>query len=790
LTIEETLQIAVEHHKAGRWVEAHSLYKQVLADHPDEPDALRLMGQLTFASGNSEKAAEMIRRAIELRPFAMDFYIDLARIQMVQGKFTDAAANLREALKRDPFSSPQTHFELARALAAIGSNDEAIKHVLIALEHKPTADALALHGGLLLAQGRVQLANDRLAQAISLEPDRADLMSTYALALQHRGDFDLAEQMYRKAIALKPDFAEVRNNLGYLLILRRKLPDAAAELREAVRLRPRYPQAHHHLALAYTGLGQIDDALSSYRAALELEPRMPDTWEALGRVMLDIKKYQQAVTSFSRAVTLAPTVQRYILLSVAHAGLEDLDGALVATRKAVEIDPNSADAHDALGGELKWAGLLDEAMVDFHRALQLNPQHQAAHSKLVYAMLMQDGPTPEQILAAHVQWGRQQTSGIIPLRRPRNQRVVDRKLRVGYISNNFRSQAVSLFVLPILQHHDRSAVEIYCYSDNENPDAVTRRFQSYANHWRDTSTLSDEQLALQIRDDRIDIAVELTGHIGKGRLRAMAYRPAPVQISYIGYQGTTGVSAIDYVLTDEWTDPTGTSERNYVEKPYRLPGSYFVYEPPGEAPLVGPLPALASGAVTFGCLNAVQKATPRAVKLWARVLSAVPKSKMMMLTTRCTVTNDRLLAQFAEAGVSADRVQLVQRTSPGEYYRRYNAIDIALDPVPFNGHTTTCDAAWMGCPTVARAGQIYAHRFGGTVLRNLDLADLICESDDAYVAAAVALAGDLPRLAQLRSSLRFTMQKSLITDGKQFTKNLEQAYRAMWKTWCASEIPG
>ena len=556
-------------------VEAHALYRQVLASHPDEPDALRLMGQLTFASGNTPRAIELIRRAIELRPNVVDFHIDLGRILIVANDFAGATASLRRALELDPFSPPDTHFELARALAAMGQNDEALQHVEITLKTKPSADALALLGGLLLATRRVQQAVDRLAEAVGLAPDRPDLLSTYALALQHRGDLELSEKTFRKAIALHPEFAEIRNNLGYLLVLRRQLPEAVEQLQLAVKIRPGFPQAHYHLALAFTGLGQVDEALVSYRRALELEPRMADGWESLGRLLLDIRKYRDAVTAFSRAVSLRPTSQNCILLSIAHGGLEELDNAIIATRKAVEIDPHSADARDALAGELKWTGQFEEATLHLRRALELNPQHRSAHSKLVYSLLMQEGPTPVQILAEHVEWAKQQTGMIIPLRRPANQAVPDRTLRVGYISNNFRNQAVSLFMLPILQHHDRSVVETFCYSDVAVPDETTARFKSFAVHWRDTATFSDEQLARQIRDDRVDILVELTGHIGKGRLPVLVYRPSPVQISYIGYQGTTGVSAVDYVLTDEWADPTGVSESNYVEKPYRLPDAFF-----------------------------------------------------------------------------------------------------------------------------------------------------------------------------------------------------------------------
>ena len=781
MTAQQLLQLAVEHHQAGQWIEAHRLYKQVLAIDPNEPDALRLLGQLTFKSGDSNTALKLIQRAIELRPIVVDFHVDLSRIYFSQGNFNDAIVSLRKALQLDPFSSVEIHFELARALAAVGSNAEALEHVSIALKN-PTPDVIALHGGLLLATDRVQQGMDRLQQAVQLAPDRADLQSTYALALQRRGDFDLAERAYRQALILDPDFAEVRNHLGYLLVLRRQLPQAIVELKKAVELKSNYPQAHHNLALAYTGLGQMDDALASYRTALEQEPRMPDTWEALGRVLLDLRQYAAAVTAFSRAVALRPTSAVYILLGIAHGGLEDLDAAILAARKAVELDPDSADAHDALGGELKWTGQLDAAIAQFRRALELDAHHRSAHSKLVYAMLMQDGPTPAEILAAHLQWGRQQTGSIVPLRYPRNQKVPGRRLRVAYISNNFRRQAVSSFVLPILQHHDKAIVEIYCYSDLEIPDAVTKRFQGYANHWRESASMSDEQLAKQIREDRIDILIELTGHIGKGRLGTLAYRPAPVQISYIGYQGTTGVAAVDYVLTDDWTDPPDIGEQHYIEKPFRLPGSFFVYEPPGDAPLVGPLPVRHTGHITFGCQNAVSKVTPRTLALWSRIMSAVPGSKIILLTTRCAETNERLLA-----GLPKDRVQLVQRTGVTDYFRRHNAIDIALDPVPFNGHTTTCDAAWMGCPTVTLSGQIYAHRYGGSVLRNLDLADLATESEEAYVAAAVGLANDLERLAKIHATLRSTMQQSLITDGPRFTRNLETAYLQMWTAWC--DIP-
>ncbi len=782
--IEQKLKSAIAHHEAGRIVDAHRLYKQVLAADPSEADALHLLGLLYGQNGNPEDAIDLVRRAIAARPGVEQFHLTLARLCRAQSRFDEAITNFYRAIELNPFKPVAVQQEFGELLAAVGRSAEAIPFLEKAAGQKPTAHEIGLLGELLLSVGRIGDAVARLESAAGLQPESAELQGALGAALEKKGDLDAAESRYRRSIALKPDLAEARNNLGHLLIIRRRLPEAVTELRRAIELRPVFPQAHHNLALAYTGLGQVDDALAHYRKALEQEPRYPEAWESLGRVLMDLRQYPAAVTAFGNLVALKPTSSGYLLLSNAHGGLEDLDASITAAAKAVELAPQSADAHEALGTELHYAALTEPALLEFHRAMELNPRQQSAHSKLLYAMLMHDRFTPEQILPEHAEWGRQHTGSIVPLRRPRNQRSPDRRLRIGYISPNFRNQAVAVFVLPIFRHHDKSAVEIFAYSDVAVPDANTATFQSLADRWLDTAAMTDEQLAKKIREDRIDILVELTGHIGKGRLGALAYKPAPIQISYIGYQGTTGVAAVDYVLTDDWTDPIG-AEKNYVEKPFRLPGSFFCYQPPGDAPLVSPPPLGQTGHVTFGCLNAVNKATPRAVALWAAVLSKVPGSKMMVLSTRCKATNEQLLAGFAAGGITGDRIQLLPRTSPQDYYRRYNQIDLALDPLPFNGHTTTCDAAWMGVPTITLSGQIYAHRYGGSVLRNLNLPDLVTESEDSYVQAAVALANDRSRLQQLRATLRHTMQMSLITDGPAFTSNLEQAYRQMWKTWIA-----
>jgi protein O-GlcNAc transferase len=783
--IETKLKTAIAHHEAGRIVDAHRLYKQVLAELPDEPDALHLLGLLYAQSGNAKDAIGLLRRAIANRPKVAQFHLTLAQACRAEKQFEEAVGEYRSAMELNPFAKPMVLREFAELLAVLGRPGEAIPYLEKAVEQEPTAQSIGLLGELLISAGRAAEAVERLRSAVALQPMMAEVHGALGAALEKSADYDGAEASYRRAIELKPDLAEAHNNLGHLLVLRRQLAAAVTHLIRAIEIRPVFPQAHNNLALAYTGLSQADDALASYRKALEQERNFPEAWEGLGRVLMDLREYDQAVTAFHAFATLRPTSSAYLLLANACGGRENLDGAIESARQAVRLAPDSADAHEALATELQYTGDLEPALMGFRRALELNPQQHSAHSKLVYALLTSDHNSPGQILAEHVQWAAQQTGSIVPIRRPRNQRSPDRRLRVGYISPNFRNQAVAAFVLPIFQHHDKSAVEVYAYSDVAVPDAKTEIFKSLADRWFDTTAMSDEQLARKIREDRIDILVELTGHIGKGRLRALAYKPAPVQVSYIGYQGTTGVAAVDYVMTDDWADPPG-AERNYVEKPFRLPGSFFVYDPPLDAPLVSPLPSRRMEYITFGCMNAINKVTAKTVALWAKIMSAVPGSRLMLLTTRCWKTNDRITTGFAAAGIGDTRIQFVYRTGSIDYFRRYSHIDIALDPVPMNGHTTTCDAAWMGVPTVTLSGEIYAHRYGGSVLRNLGLPELVTETDQAYVAAAIALANDPARLAHIRSTLRHTMQMSPITDGPAFTRNLEQAYRQMWHGWLST----
>jgi predicted O-linked N-acetylglucosamine transferase (SPINDLY family) len=353
------------------------------------------------------------------------------------------------------------------------------------------------------------------------------------------------------------------------------------------------------------------------------------------------------------------------------------------------------------------------------------------------------------------------------------------------VSSHFFAHAVNYFSEPILAAHDHDRFEVFCYAQIEREDDATARLRACADQWRDISKLDHAQAAELARDDGIDILVDLAGHIGNHHLLLFARKPAPVQVTYLGYQNTTGMAAMDYRLTDAWADPPGMTDAFYTEKLVRLPRSFFCYQPSTDMPPVNPLPALTSGRITFGSFNNFAKVTPRVLAAWAALLERVPRSRLIILADTASSLADDLACAFGRHGISPDRFELAGRRPRPEYLELLGQVDIALDPFPFNGHTTTCDALWQGVPVITLAGRTYAARFGSSAHANLDLCDLVAGSPEEYFEIAARLAGDVPRLVELRAGLRERMRASPLLDFAGFTRNLEAAYRQMWTDWCA-----
>jgi predicted O-linked N-acetylglucosamine transferase (SPINDLY family) len=471
-------------------------------------------------------------------------------------------------------------------------------------------------------------------------------------------------------------------------------------------------------------------------------------------------------------------------LGRAFQDLGRLDEALACYRRALEVRPGFAEAHANLGNALKDQGDLDAAILCYRRALELKPDFAAAHSNLIYAMHLCPGQTAQSIYAEYRQWNEQHAQPLAEsIRSHPNDRSPDRRLRIGYVSPDLRQHPVGRFLLPLLAAHDHQAVEVFCYSSVRFPDAVTDQCRAGADVWRDVLPLSDEQVADAVRADRIDILVDLTMHMAGSRLLAFARKPAPVQVAYLAYCGTTGLAAMDYRFTDPYFDPPDGDRQPYSERSVWLPDTYWCYQPTTRTPLLERLPALKTGHITFGCLNNFCKVSEPTLDVWSRLLRTVRDSQLV-LHAHAGSHRNRARDLFARQGVSPERVEFVGLLPLDEHFRTYQRIDIALDPFPCGGGTTTCDALWMGVPVVTRVGQTAVGRAGLSILSNLGLPELAARDADGYVRIAAQLAGDLPRLAERRATLRERMQRSPLMDAPRFARNVEAAYHEMWRRWC------
>jgi predicted O-linked N-acetylglucosamine transferase (SPINDLY family) len=408
------------------------------------------------------------------------------------------------------------------------------------------------------------------------------------------------------------------------------------------------------------------------------------------------------------------------------------------------------------------------------------------HSNLLLALNYQWGSTRESLFAEARRWAQRHAEPLAREIGPHaNARVSGRRLRVGYVTADFRQHASAFFLLPLLEHHDARRVELFCYSDVARPDGITARCRAAAHHWRETAGVGDARLAEMIRRDGIDILVDLKLHADQNRLLVFARKPAPVQVTWLGYPGTTGLTAIDYRLSDPHLDPSSQEDVFYAEKTVRLPHTFWCYDPLSAEP-VNPLPAGGGGRIAFGCLNHPSKIGEPLVALMAQVLAAVPRSTLTLLGHDGS-HRVRLLESFDRRGVAAERIEFVAPRPRGDYLRLYHGIDIALDSWPVNGHTTTFDSLWMGVPVVTLAGPTPLGRAGISQLKNLGLEKLIGDSGESYVRIARELADDLPRLSALRGGLRGLMESSPLMRSADFARGVEEAFEKMWRDYCAGK---
>jgi len=518
---------------------------------------------------------------------------------------------------------------------------------------------------------------------------------------------------------------------------------------------------------------------------LERDPGMAKAWELLGVAALNLGDYPLACERFEQVLALAgDDAQALANAAEANRRADRCDRALELIGRALVLKPGFAPfLHiHVLALESSWRN--DEALAACRAALALHPDFARLHTSYM-TLLNRGGADPALILEAHRRWA--ECCAAPPAADPlhRNPPQPERRLRIGYVSADFRRHALSHFVLPLLEHHDPARVEVYCYSNTPKTDDLTRRCEALASHWRDIVAVPDAAAEDLIRSDGIDILIDLSGHTSGNRLELFARKPAPVQVTYLGYPATTGLAQMDYRLTDARADPPGASEARYREQLLRLPHCLWCFAPPPQMPEVGPLPASAAGHITFGSLNSVFKLTPQLVALWSRLLVALPESKLVLATVPEGAPRARISRAFESNGIDPARLEFHGFLPWDQFWALHGRIDIALDSFPCNGGATTCETLWLGVPLVSLAGEAFLARAGLSLLSTIGLPELVAHSEDEYLRIAGDLAGDRVRLAELRAGMRERMRASPLLAAAAFTRDLEDRYRTVWRQWCA-----
>ena len=565
-----------------------------------------------------------------------------------------------------------------------------------------------------------------------------------------------------------------------------RLPQAQAVYQQVLKMEPNHPDALNLLGVIAHQLGKNDTAVKLINKAIRANPFDPAYYSNIGSVYGALKRVDEAIACYRKALSIKPDyAEAHNNLGVMLKGQGKLDEAIACYQKALLLKPSYAEAHNNLGNVFADQGKRDEAVACYRKGLSFKPDIAGIHHTLIYVMNLIAEYDGAAVFAQCRMFAEQFEKGTVHLTH-RNNSGPDRRIKVGYVSGDFRQHSVAYFIEPVLANHDDRVVEVFCYSNHGQIDYVTKRLMSHPNHWRSIVNLSDDKVTELIQQDGIDILVDLSGHTAHNRLLVFARKPAPVQVTWLGLPNTTGLPAMDYRLTDRYMDPVGMTEQYHTETLIRLPFP-ACFKPEAKLPPVNELPALANGRVTFSSFNNFQKITPAVFALWSRILALLPDSRLMMI---CPASfRDHVNKEFADHGVGAERLIFVDRLPLSDYLALHHHVDIALDPFPYNGGTITRNSLWMGVPVVTLAGRMPVSRVGLALMSEVGLPAFIAQNEEEYAQIALRWARDLEGLAQVRRALRQRVQEAPFSNAKACTRELEAAYRQMWRTWCSASVP-
>jgi predicted O-linked N-acetylglucosamine transferase (SPINDLY family) len=777
-----TLEVAVSAFHAGRLAEAEDVCRDLLQADEKCAGAWNLMGRMAALNGDLETAGDFASVACELEPVKTEFIRDLGEVFLRRKEMEPAEVQARRALELEP-ETAENLVLLGRVLAEKGEQGNALGAFEKALRlKKDDAEAITHYAMALQKFDRGKDAISQIRKACVLEPDSVEHQTNFASLLEQNKRYVDALAAYGKAARMNPDVGYIWFRQGKLLNGLKRYAESIPMLEKAVSLPGRLGEFHYELGLALHMSKRFPEALDQYGQALAAGYNTAALQCNRGVIFKELRRGGDSIMAFHTAVKMDPSNLSY-LNNLGAAALEiGLNSeALDCFEEAVRQNPKIATAQNNIGNLLKDRARGMDALPHYRKSMELDPSSSDTQSNYLLCHMYLSEMDPKTVFEEHRKWGLEKAKKTPPAFKFKP-RSPGSKLRVGFLSGDLCHHPVAHFIEPLFREYDKERFEFVAYGDQRKSDEFSERFAKQVDLWRETCSLTDEALAKKIHEDRVDILFELSGHTAYNRMGVLALKPAPLQASYLGYPGTTGLPTMDFRITDELVDPLGMTEKFHTERLIRLSRCAWCYEPDAEAPEVGTLPFQRNGHITFGCFNNMAKLNPALFDMWAEILIKVPDSHLRLKAR--TLTDDRVKNElkdyFTAKGIAAERLDFFGHTRKiHEHLNHYHQVDIALDSFPYHGTTTTCEAMWMGCPVVTRAGAAHVSRVGVSLLSAVGLEEFIGQNREDYIGKAAALAGDIDRLVELRAGMRGRLKSSPLMNATDFAREFEVALLQM-----------
>lgn len=807
----------MQYFNQGLHAEAQSFALTLTHDYPKHGIAWKILGVLYLQASQLEAAEQALKQAAELLPKDAEAQYNYANSLYDLRKLQAAQSHYQKAIKLAP-QFVQALFNLADVQKELKQWALAEANYRKAFQLAPQHVHMHFHFGVVLQeQGKHKEAIKHYEKALTADADNASIHLNLGAAYKALNELTLAEQHYLTAIRCNPAHVGAHNNLGIVLKALERNEEAEQAYLQAIALDDSYLAAYKNLGLLYKETGQVQAAENCYIKALSLEPPTAETLNNMGVVMMNQGRYAEAEEAIRKALALAPKlgdawnnlglilqakmasvdaeqafetalkyqpndVKTLTNFSVTLKILGKLTQAEACLKKAISKDPNYADAYLNIGNVYLDQGMIAQAIEATQQVLRLAPQHVGAHDNLMFAMTYSQAYSTQQKLDVAHAYGQLVADKVHTPYTEWQTDVGAKRLRIGIVSGDLRQHPVAYFLKALVEHVDANQFELYAYSTDGREDTTTATLKPYFAQWRSLAGHHDQAAAEIIHADGVHILLDLSGHTGGNKLPIFAWKPAPIQAGWLGYWATTGVEAIDYVIADPVGVPPA-HQMQFTETVAYLPETRLCFTPPDNAPEVAPLPVLSNGHITFGCYQNMTKVSDEVLRTWAAVMQALPTATLRWQSKSfADVSVIRALqARLTTCGIAPDRVTLIGKVQRDAYLAGYAEVDMVLDSFPFTGGTTTCEALWMGVPTLTMAGDTLIARQGASLMTAADLADWVVDTPEQYIEQAVLFAQDTAALADLRANLRAQVYISALMDGARFARNMEALWHTMWQ---------